>query len=75
MISRPSLDSASRLLGALLAMALLLSAAGCSMPPALSKIDRDSNKRPTKHPPVSAAKEKAGCRSCHREQEPVKAAE
>jgi hypothetical protein len=75
MLSRPSLDSASRLLGALLATALLLGVAGCSMPPALSKTELDSNKMPTKHPPVSAAKEKAGCRSCHREQEPVSAAE
>ena len=60
--------------GMLLAAVSLLGVAGCSFPPALSKAELDAIKLPDKHPPVSAQKEKAGCRSCHREQ-PAKAAE
>ena len=56
--------------GILFAIVLLLGMAGCSLPPALSKSELDVTKLPEKHPPVSAQKEKAGCRSCHREQPP-----
>jgi hypothetical protein len=56
------------LLGCVLAVLSLLALPGCSMPSALSKAELDAAKLPEKHPPVSAEKEKAGCRSCHREQ-------
>jgi len=56
-----------------LAAASLLAVAGCSLPPALSKTELDAAKLSEKHPKLSAKKEKAGCRSCHREQPPVKA--
>jgi hypothetical protein len=54
-------------LGCLLAVASLLALPGCSMPAALSKTELDAAKLPEKHPKLSAEKEKAGCRSCHRE--------
>jgi hypothetical protein len=54
------------LLGCLLASSLF-ALTGCSLPPALSKADLDSGKLSDKHPKLSAEKEKAGCRSCHRE--------
>jgi hypothetical protein len=63
------------LLGCVLAVLSLCALPGCSMPSALSKAELDAAELPEKHPPVSAAKEKAGCRSCHREREEVKAAE
>jgi len=62
------------LLGCLLASSLL-PLAGCSLPPALSKAELDSGKLSDKHPPISAEKVKAGCRSCHREAAEAEAAQ
>ena len=62
-----------RVLGVLLAAAILLAVSGCAFPPALTKAELDSGKFSDKHPKLSAEKQKAGCRSCHREQEAVKA--
>ena len=56
-------------LATLFASVALLGTAGCSLPPALSKTELDSGTLPEKHPKVSAEKTKAGCRSCHREQQ------
>lgn len=58
-------------LGCLLAATSLLALLGCSFPGALTKAELDEAKLPEKHPKVSAEKEKAGCRSCHREAETV----
>jgi hypothetical protein len=57
---------------ALLAFALLGVAACAPPPPAISKAELDSNKLPKKHPVLADEQVKAGCRSCHREQPPVK---
>ncbi len=64
---------ACRLISCLLAVAAFAALAGCSFPPALTKAELDSGKLSDKHPKLSAEKTKAGCRSCHREQEAVKA--
>jgi hypothetical protein len=66
---------ARRLVGGILAGVTLLALAGCAFAPALSKADLDSGKLSEKHPKLSAEKEKAGCRSCHREQAAAKAAQ
>jgi hypothetical protein len=61
----------------LLACALIASLwglTGCSLPPTLSKSELDSGRLSSKHPKISAEKQKAGCRSCHREQAAVNAA-
>jgi hypothetical protein len=64
---------ARRLIGGFLAGIALLALAGCAFAPALSKAELDSGKLSEKHPKLSAEKEKAGCRSCHREQEAAEA--
>jgi len=40
-------------------------------PPALTKAELDAAKMPEKHPKVEPMPEK-GCRSCHKEQPPIK---
>ena len=45
--------------------------AGCNQPPALTKVELDAGKVPTKHPKLTE-KQKADCRSCHREQPAIK---
>jgi hypothetical protein len=69
MRARPKI--AHRLLGLALAVSALFVLTGCSLPPALSKAELDSGKLSDKHPKLSAEKQKAGCRSCHREQAAV----
>ena len=44
---------------------------GCTQPPALTKVELDAQKLPTKHPKLSE-KQKTMCRSCHREQPAIK---
>jgi hypothetical protein len=66
---------ARRLVAGILAGVTLLALAGCSFPPALTKAELDSGKLSDKHPKLSAEKQKAGCRSCHREQAEAKAAQ
>lgn len=66
---------ARRLAGGIVAGVTILALAGCSLPPALSKSELDSGKLSDKHPKITAEQQKAGCRSCHREQEPVKVAQ
>ena len=45
--------------------------AGCNQPPALTKIELDAGKLPTKHPRLTE-KQKSNCRGCHREQPAIK---
>jgi hypothetical protein len=62
----------SALAAAALALALV-GPVGCAPPPpAISKAELDSNKLPKKHPVLADEQVKAGCRSCHREQPPVR---
>jgi hypothetical protein len=70
---RPNL--AKRYITGILAGAMLLALAGCAFPPALSKVELDSGTLSDTHPTLTAEKEKAGCRSCHREQDAAKAAQ
>lgn len=60
------------LTSALLVVWTLSMLTGCGLPPALSKADLDAAKLPEKHPTITTEQVKAGCRSCHREQETVK---
>jgi len=46
--------------------------AGCNQPPAISKVELDAAKVPKKHPKLTEKQLAAGCRSCHREQPPIK---
>lgn len=62
------------LLGCVLVVSLM-GLTGCSLPPTLSKAELDSGRMSSKHPKISAEKQKAGCRSCHREQAAVKTAQ
>ena len=62
---------------ALLALAFVAVAStgvltGCSQPPAISKVELDAARMPKKHPALKPAQVAAGCRSCHREQPPIK---
>ena len=59
------------LIAALLAVSALSTLTGCGLPPALSKAELEAAKLPKKHPAMTAEQTKAGCGSCHREQETV----
>ncbi len=58
---------------AAVALVAALAASGCvGAPPALLKAELDAGKLPKKHPKLTAEQTQAGCRSCHKEQPPIK---
>ena len=64
--------SRSLLAFALVAIACTGMLTGCSQAPAISKVELDAAKLPKKHPKMTPKQLAAGCRSCHREQPPIK---
>ena len=65
-----------RSLASLLAAAFVATACagllgGCNQPPALTKVELDAGKVPTKHPRLTE-KQKSDCRGCHREQPAIR---
>jgi hypothetical protein len=74
---RPVVRSARSISRSLLAFAFVAAACtgmltGCSQPPAISKVELDAAKLPKKHPKLTPKQVASGCRSCHREQPPIK---
>jgi hypothetical protein len=64
--------SRARLALAFVAIACTGMLTGCSQPPAISKVELDAGRLPKKHPKITPKQVAAGCRSCHREQPPIK---
>jgi len=65
---KPSRPMRAAFAAALLAVSLTL--AGC-IPPALTKAELDAKRLPVHHKKLTAV-QRADCRSCHREQPPIR---